>query len=585
MLLSHALVQLLRLYDLQQLPDTFDHLMTMKVPLILCQTLTRALSSLEAPRLAAEAMSYGILTLTTLASLPWLSTLGSKITAVIESGKSIISQTFTSSAEADHLWVEKVSFGSQILSKTYRLAALKAVPSAHEWGSRVDGLANVSEKALLGFKKFFSKLPLFLKEPEWRLQVSLIEGQLFYPQLKRDSLNIFPRQGMAKDDYLQYIPCTWTTINNGRGSPLSTNMLWEMMVVSMFGYQVDEYMEVVVDERFKGDLHPISELIDEICRHLNTRLAEKDAISQPNGVEVVHEAARKRSYVETDEDSAQTPKKKQRVNGDTAPASPVLDIADTITKFVSHQMTRPYVRQSSPSDQQTLLSEIQSYLQAHVIQIEDNARFASQQGHTNWIASSSTIMSYTSSKTSYFEWVRTTSAIHTSCPSAFAYLLCLLGGAANVQRTANGNATTTDCFPTPKQKYYSQALCRHLATMCRQYNDYGSIARDRAEQNLNSVNFPEFHTTQASSVSMTESSSSSPLSSAPPDEQEDRIKATLMELAEFEREGMVRAKEKLEAELEREKMGAVKDAVGVFVDVTDLYGQIYVARDIASRMK
>ena len=28
--------------------------------------------------------------------------------------------------------------------------------------------------------------------------------------------------------------------------------------------------------------------------------------------------------------------------------------------------------------------------------------------------------------------------------------------------------------------------------MCRQYNDYGSIVRDRAEQNLNCINFPEF---------------------------------------------------------------------------------------------
>lgn len=28
--------------------------------------------------------------------------------------------------------------------------------------------------------------------------------------------------------------------------------------------------------------------------------------------------------------------------------------------------------------------------------------------------------------------------------------------------------------------------------MCRQYNDYGSIARDRAERNLDSINFSEF---------------------------------------------------------------------------------------------
>lgn len=32
----------------------------------------------------------------------------------------------------------------------------------------------------------------------------------------------------------------------------------------------------------------------------------------------------------------------------------------------------------------------------------------------------------------------------------------------------------------------------HLGRMCRQYNDYGSLARDQEERNLNSLNFPEF---------------------------------------------------------------------------------------------
>ena len=50
-----------------------------------------------------------------------------------------------------------------------------------------------------------------------------------------------------------------------------------------------------------------------------------------------------------------------------------------------------------------------------------------------------------------------------------------------------------DCFVGAIQKYLAQVLVRHLAAMCRMYNDYGSIARDRAEQNDNSVNFPEFH--------------------------------------------------------------------------------------------
>ncbi|KAL8941934.1 MAG: hypothetical protein Q9216_001962 [Gyalolechia sp. 2 TL-2023] len=581
MLLSYALVQLLHLYDQDQLGDTFDHLMNVQVPLILCQIVTRVLSSFESPPPATEAVSYGILALTNLASIPWLNLLGPKIAAALEQGKSVVLQALKTDAEADYLWIEKVTFRSPILGKTYRLAALKAMPSTHKWGSKVTDIIELSTKALSGFTKFFSKLPLFSLEPEWRLQASLIEGQLFYPQLKRDSLKVFPRKDMAKDEYLQYIPSTWTTVNNCRGAPLSPKMMWEMMVLSMLNYQADEYMEAVVGERFQLNLRPISGLIDDTCRD---QLAGQNTKSQTNGTNGSQPLAKKRSYGETGGSMDVSATKKQRTNGNPATDSSINDIAKTLTSFINHQMTHPLVKHSSPSDQKALISELQLFLHAHLTQIEDNARFASQPSRPS--NTSSSITPYTSPKTSYFSWVHTTSATHTSCPYSFAYLSCLLGGAANINRAAasgNPTTTTTDCFPGAKQKYYAQALCRHLATMCRQYNDYGSVARDRAEGNLNSVNFPEFHpSTEEGGSSAVDLAAAAADSGGKGD---DEIKAAVLELAEFERKGVVLAKERLNGELERDKMGAVREAVGVFVDVTDLYGQIYVARDIASRMK
>lgn len=46
-------------------------------------------------------------------------------------------------------------------------------------------------------------------------------------------------------------------------------------------------------------------------------------------------------------------------------------------------------------------------------------------------------------------------------------------------------------FDRCQAQYYSASIARHLATMCRQYNDYGSIARDTEEANLNSLDFTE----------------------------------------------------------------------------------------------
>ena len=68
--------------------------------------------------------------------------------------------------------------------------------------------------------------------------------------------------------------------------------------------------------------------------------------------------------------------------------------------------------------------------------------------------------------------------------------------------------------------YVSQGLCRHLVTMCRQYNDYGSASRDAEEGNLNSLDFDDFTGTRE------------PTSAPDPG---DEAKGTLKAIAVYER--------------------------------------------------
>ncbi len=105
--------------------------------------------------------------------------------------------------------------------------------------------------------------------------------------------------------------------------------------------------------------------------------------------------------------------------------------------------------------------------------------------------------------------------------------------------------------------------------MCRQYNDYGSILRDRAEKNLNSINFPEFDA-EAKDL-MTDNDG----------DVESRLKENLYWIAEYERECIGVTLRRLEEQLGKTKIMMLR----VFVDVTDLYRQIYIARDITSRLK
>ncbi|KAI4190537.1 MAG: hypothetical protein LQ348_003647 [Seirophora lacunosa] len=195
-------------------------------------------------------------------------------------------------------------------------------------------------------------------------------------------------------------------------------------------------------------------------------------------------------------------------------------------------------------------------------------------------------------KRAYIDWVRTTASDDTSCPFSFLFFTALISEGGRI------------CFEGAQASYVSKSLCRQLATMCRQYNDYGSAKRDAEECNLNSLAYPEFrsHTNRADGCSKANSSDvpvvrpedgnvASPARAASNEQQSGEneaktpenasAKEDLMAIAEFERSCMQLALEKLT----RISPPATVHKPQIFIDVTDMFGQIYVQRDIASRVQ
>ena len=86
---------------------------------------------------------------------------------------------------------------------------------------------------------------------------------------------------------------------------------------------------------------------------------------------------------------------------------------------------------------------------------------------------------------------------------------------------------------------------------------------------MNSVNFPEF-----------EAEAKDPTTDDDADT-ESRLKEDLHWIAEYERECLGMIVRRMGEQLGQSRIETLK----VFIDVTDLYGQIYVARDIASRIE
>lgn len=101
------------------------------------------------------------------------------------------------------------------------------------------------------------------------------------------------------------------------------------------------------------------------------------------------------------------------------------------------------------------------------------------------------------------------------------------------------------------------------------YNDLDSAARDADEGAVNSLNFPEFFFR----VSTDEQTMTKPRASA---------KEDLLWIAEYERQGLDVAIKMLEMELGSVDLLRV---LRIFVDVTDLYGQLYVLKDVGIRTR
>ena len=552
MLLSESLMKFLTSWEQGELPASGSNPELVQRTLItLFQVLVRTLQAQNedgswGPK-QAEPSAYAILTLVSLASLPVAVAIKPRILAAIKHGRAFLSN-MSDNIEPEYLWIEKVTYRSKNFHQAYVLAALNAPLTERYFTGQVSKVFHLPWERMVKLEKLAERLPLFASLPKWTIKASLIEGYLFLPQLQSVRLDTFPRKDMAEDKYFEYIPFAWTATNNLERAHLRGTFLHEMMVISFLNYQADEYMETSVSACFAGRLddarHLIKCLFDEPWSKTNGH-----SKTSPKG-----DRSKAGFATETDHDDSSAnggciPKKRKigleesmvtnRIDSSTDGRSVVQDIEvyETLRRFVRHVLDHPTVQTASRYDQDRLYQELRIFLLAHVDQIEDHEQFSGRKTPSR------------RTSRSFFDWVRQTGSNHTSCPYSFAFAVCLLG-------------KERDFFSSSTEKYLAQAACRSLATLCRMYNDIGSMARDLLEKNLNSGDFPEFnidHIPQPDTV----------------------VKDQIYQLASYERKCLKLAMDDLKS-ISREP---TLRFMNTFINVTDMFGQIYVEKDIASRMK
>ena len=152
------------------------------------------------------------------------------------------------------------------------------------------------------------------------------------------------------------------------------------------------------------------------------------------------------------------------------PDSPYPTILRYLREFITFLAYHPVLEKASPYDRAYHRREFKAYLLAMITQVEESVRYAAQ-------LPSNPVYNPPSS---YMKWVRTISAEHVAAFNCCSMYLCYLSPGA------------TDLFPTPELKFIAQDCLTHLSTLCRMWNDHGSIQRDMADVNINSVHYPEF---------------------------------------------------------------------------------------------
>lgn len=459
----------------------------------------------------------------------------------IEAGKLFLRNNHDKWNEGHYLWIEKVTYASDVLSEAYCIAAAAAPVSSttpslssHPFSSTHRKMHRINKAgALIRRAPLLSQKPHILRVAEFQSCYGLYD-------LENVRLDIFPRIAMAEDKYLTFIPLIWATCKALESSQVSLAAVRDMMILSMLNYQVDEFMETVVGKHSENNIDRVRELVRKLC-------------------------SRAGAYPNTEGSQGSNTTFPSSVSEDV-----LSDIALILGRYTSHILQHPAVLPSPEDLQSRLAIELEIFLQSHITQAQDNLRFIHQnQGRhesqnfdddTEGVTTQSPA-EFSNPARTFYNWVRGTSANHTSCPFSFVFFNCLIASHCG------------SVFSVPTTAYVAEDFCRHLASLCRMYNDYGSVARDRMEGNLNSVNFPEFQ-----AANDTKHRRDQPLS-------EQRAKVQLMRIADYERKGLDMTLAHLEGLLEAEGQGDLIGALHLFYHVTDLFGQVYVLKDIASPMK
>lgn len=320
------------------------------------------------------------------------------------------------------------------------------------------------------------------------------------------------------------------------GWPLGSNTMLEMMAICALAYQIDDFIESEVACLPLSALSMIRMSIPELfyeveIEEFNTRVKDEQGHD-------IHISSSTQPSKYPPQPIASDVSLQASPRPSTSVKIRLGHIKRDLKGIIQRLWQAPYVRTATHHSRSQLRITLVGYITSHIIQTEESVRLAAQPPEEK-----NNYKTLVNPPASLLTWVRTVSGDHTIGPYAVAAFCCMYDHGA-------------DRIYHPQASYILQDVARHLAALCRLYNDYGSIARDRDEDNLNSINFPEFQGNI--------------------DERD--IKGNLKIIAEYERRCLYVSIAELRPLVTKDLFAALT----VFCETAEIYNQMYVLKDLTA---
>jgi hypothetical protein len=220
MLFSEGLLQLLRRLEDGAVTLTKPTLTKESLVVVVWQILARVLRG-QLPDgswgHSLESTSYSVITIAQCLQLPWSADLRASILTAAKAGQKAISKSEGDAGETnDYLWVEKVSYGSVLLRKSYMVSALHVTHHEAPWSPDTKKLFSAFKATTTkSMSKLLTKTPLFQAHSVSFFDLVLLESAHYSRRLHAERNLVFAEADVleANDKYVDFIPVFWVACN------------------------------------------------------------------------------------------------------------------------------------------------------------------------------------------------------------------------------------------------------------------------------------------------------------------------------------------------------------------------------------